>query len=275
MLLRITINAGHLFIKNRVLYLQYKILTPKMGVKYYVNAKFFDNWSSRMAYVLGYWYADGSLENTPYNRGKYIRVTSAERHIIFKIRRWLSSKHNITVARPTWPNGESCYVLRIGSHTLYDALTDHGLYPKKSLTITFPDIPKDYLNDFIRGYLDGDGCVYLQLTRGKTKKKIVKKLSVIFTSGSRVFLQQLSSLLKRVLGVRQNKIYNGHRSFQLRYFTADSILIFKFLYKDVLHELYFKRKAKIFLKYFKLRPSKIDQDIINILKHLNSGHVVK
>ena len=43
-----------------------------MGLKYPVNEKFFDAWSSEMAYVLGFIFADGSLEDSPNIRGKYI-----------------------------------------------------------------------------------------------------------------------------------------------------------------------------------------------------------
>ena len=36
-----------------------------------------------------------------------------------------------------------------------------------------------------------------------------------------------------------------------------------------------ERKFKIFLKYFLMRPVKIDEDIRNILEELNYGHVAK
>lgn len=48
-----------------------------------------------MAYVLGYLYADGSLENAHYLRGKYIRVTSIDRKSIDNIRKSLKSEHRI------------------------------------------------------------------------------------------------------------------------------------------------------------------------------------
>jgi len=27
------------------------------------------------------------------------------------------------------------------------------------MVVEFPDVPKEYLPDFIRGYFDGDGCI--------------------------------------------------------------------------------------------------------------------
>ena len=240
-----------------------------MGIKYHVNENFFGMWGHKMAYVLGYWYADGSLEDASYLRGKYIRVTSVERYIIEKIKNWMDSKHTVVSLKPTLPNGKKRYLLRIGSHKLYDTLISLGLYPKKSLTIQFPFVPKEYIYDFIRGYLDGDGCVHLQKSRGIKKKIIVKKLSVIFTSGSRLFLEKLNHILRKFAGVSQDKVYRGQRAFQLRYGTLDSIKVFKFLYQNTSDDLFFKRKFIIFIKYFRLRPIRIDDEIRILMAHNN------
>ena len=224
-----------------------------MGIKYGVNEKFFEHWSHTMAYVLGYIYADGHLEDAPYLRGKYLRVTSVEKNNLLKIRKWLESKHKLLSRESYHSNGRIVYQLRIGSHKIYDDLVVLGLYPNKSLTIPFPKIPKKYLNGFIRGYFDGDGCVYLERRKNKKNKYIIKKLSVIFTSGSKKFLEGLCLCLKNEIDTKQDKIYNSHRSFQLRHNTADTIKIFKFLYKKSIGNAYLPRKYKIFKKYFNLK----------------------
>lgn len=245
-----------------------------MGIKYQINERFFDVRNPQMAYVLGYLYADGSLEDASYLRGKYIRVSSVEKYSILRIRRWLSSKHSIVEQKSAWRNGKTKYLLRIGSHKLYEKLTAYGLHPNKSLTIRFPSILENYLHHFIRGYFDGDGCVYFYRTRGKLGKLITKKLSVIFTSGSRLFLEKLNTVLRGHIDLRQKKVYRGQRAYQLRYGTSDSVKLFRFLYKDVPRQLYFVRKTKPFLLYFKLHPTKIDRYTENVLNTLY-GHVVK
>lgn len=240
-------------------------LQQGMGIKYKVNEEFFDKWSSQMAYVLGLLYADGSLEDASYLRGKYIRLTSTDKELIFRVRRWLDSEHTIIYLKPDSLHGKQRYFLRIGSHKLYNSLTKLGLYPNKFLTIKFPNIPSKYLKDFIRGYFDGDGCVYLELSKNQNHNIVIKKLSIIFTSGSKKFLQGLNSAIKQILEVNQNNIYTSHRSFQLRYFTKDSIKVFKFMYQNSHYEYYLKRKFDIFGKYFKIRPSTIDRSIKHIL----------
>ena len=123
-----------------------------MGIKYKVNEKFFDKWNPEMAYVLGYWYADGSMYLS--ERGSYLNVTSTDRDTIFKIKRWLNSQHIIREEKSVWSNRKNRFVLRIGNRRLYDSLLKLGLYPSKSLTIKLPYIPSEFLSHFARGYFD-------------------------------------------------------------------------------------------------------------------------
>jgi hypothetical protein len=240
-----------------------------MGVKYAVNENFFKAWTPTMAYVLGYWYADGSLENADHLRGRYIRVTSIDETTIIKIRSWLRSGHAITPLQPpASQNGHVRYFLRIGNHTLYDDLVSLGLYPNKSLTIKFPMIPKMFLADFARGYLDGDGCVFLQTAPGKQKLVIIKKLTVIFTSGSRAFLEGLESALRETLMFRPRKIYDGRRAFQLRYSTRQSRILFEFLYGNCPLDAFLKRKFDVFCSYYALRSTIVTPGTSAILNRL-------
>lgn len=101
-----------------------------MGLKYSVDEGFFKKWGPEMAYALGYLYADGSMEDASYLRGKYVRVSSVDKSSIVKIRALLKSHHTIVVRKEDKPS-HSQYLLRIGSHVLYDSLSRRGLYPKK------------------------------------------------------------------------------------------------------------------------------------------------
>lgn len=206
-----------------------------------------------MAYVLGYLYADGSLEDASYLRGKYVRVSSTDRQTIVKIKRWLGSAHTIVSQGPSNLRGKDRFLLRIGNQKLYTSLIKKGLYPNKSLTICLPKVPKDSLAHFVRGYFDGDGCVYLYTTKGKKVKWVIRKLSVIFTSGSFDFLHKLCNTLQRKLRLKQTKVYRGTRAYQLRYSTYDSVKLFEFMYKTYPSHTYLPRKLHTFSRFFKLR----------------------
>lgn len=239
-----------------------------MGIKYLVNENFFKKWTQEMAYTLGYLYADGSLEDASYIRGKYIRVSSVEENNIIKIRNWLSSHHTIVSQPPISRNGKIRYLLRIGNHELYNDLEQLGLYPNKSLTITFPVVPKKFLSHFVRGYFDGDGCVRISMREGARKIQVISKLCTVFTSGSKKFLEDLAIQLHTIASTKQLKIYNGHRSFMLSYSTEDSVKIFKFMYEKVSTDAYIQRKASVYEKYFKLRPQRVDRKVKSVLQYL-------
>ena len=225
-----------------------------------------------MAYVLGFIYADGIIY--PSARGKYLVITSTDQFIVRRIKKWLASKHKIVRTKSTWPNGKDRFVLRVGNKAIYNSLSEVGLISSKSLIVRMPDVPKSYFKDFVRGYFDGDGCVYLERSKGKGGKLIIRKLSVIFTSGSREFLNDLLLDLKENLDLRQTKIYKGCRSFQLRFFTSDSIKILELMYNNTPRELYFERKFEVFTKYLKL-SGKIDNYKGKLYNVVEPGHVVK
>lgn len=239
-----------------------------MGIKYKVNENFFKKWTQEMAYTLGYMYADGSLEDAAYIRGKYIRVSSVEKNNIEKIKKWLDSEHVIAIKKPSTANAKKGYLLRIGSHKLYDDLTALGLYPNKSLTIQFPQVPKKYLNHFVRGYFDGDGCVRIATRKGIGQPLILSKLSSVFTSGSKDFLQELANKLHNSIGTKQLSVYDSRRSHVLSYSTTDSVKLFCFMYEKLNRNVYLERKAAVYKEYFRLRPQRLDRKVKSILQCL-------
>jgi len=222
-----------------------------------------------MAYVLGYIYADGTIYHS--SRGKYLAITSTDESTLLKIRDWMGSTHNIVSLKPDWPNGKTRFKLRIGNRHIYNSLVDLGLYPSKSLTIRMPAVPEKFLPDFIRGYFDGDGCVHIYKSKGIKQEIVLRKLTTIFTSGSERFLHDVLNILRSNMPTKQTRIYISRRSYQLRFATADSVNLFKFLYKSSPKKFFLFRKFNIFSEYFYLRPQRIDRDIENILKSLGKS----
>lgn len=245
-----------------------------MGIKHAVNKKFFKSWSPNMAYVLGYIYADGCLIDCSYIRASYIKITSVEKDSLERIRTMMSSEHKITSAKSLYKNGRDIYLLKIGSNEIYDHLLKLGLYSNKSLTIKFPDVPKKFISHFIRGYFDGDGCIYFEKALSYTGRMIIKRIRTIFTSGSKLFLKGMLIKMSE-LGIDNGKIYNSHRSFQLVFNNKDSIKIFKLMYKEAGNNSFFMRKFAIFNEYFQKRPVNIDIIIKEILRTHNQGLVAK
>jgi len=209
-----------------------------------------------MAYTLGFLYADGSLEYSPSIRGKYLRVTSTDYQHIHSVRTILESKHTLVKARKKSQNHRDSWLLRIGNSVLYNSLTMLGLEPNKSLTMTFPDIPHTFLSSFIRGYFDGDGCVYVEKGTSKSGLLTPKRLRIIFTSGSREFLSELlANLCKIDSSFRNGKISTSlqNRAHRLVFPTSTSISLYIYMYKNTEQGLLLKPKFDKFNKYFDYR----------------------
>jgi len=217
-----------------------------------------------MSYTLGFIYADGAIYKS--SRGNYLAITSIDKDVLNMIKGWMDSKHNIYKTTFKDKNRKTKYLLRIGNKEMFYSLLNIGVSPNKSLTMVVPNIPKKFLPDFVRGYFDGDGCVYLERAKGLKKNKIVKRLSIIFTSGSREFLKKLLIVLQREAKIKQTKIYNSHRSYQIRLSTQDALKVFGYMYSGAQKEYFLERKFKIFKKYFNLRPQRVDGMVKSILE---------
>ena len=252
-------------------------LDPRGGHnRYKFNKDFFKKWSHEMAYVLGFMYADGNIVDSVVSRTQYVSFDSTDRDILESMKVALSSNHKIQVKPEKvmiHPNGtyksREIFKLRIGSRKMFDDLIKLGVTPRKSLTIKFPsNIPSNCFGHFIRGYFDGDGCVTIKTGVGKYGQRILKGIAIIFTSGSEIFLKGLRDEACRLGDFGMRSVYYGKssRAYYLKYDTFESLEWFKLFYGNNISDLFLERKVNIFKKYFKLRLSRVDLAIENILK---------
>ncbi len=217
--------------------------------RYKFQADFFKKWSNEMAYALGFLYADGSIINAvTSSRTQYIQFSNKDREILEKIKSALQAEHPIHV-RPSRKikhgNGkiyESSvqFSIRIGSRRMFADLKKLGLMPNKSKVMKFPVVPPKHLSHFVRGYFDGDGSIVFN------KKRWIR---VVFTSGSKDFLEQLSDNLSKALKIRKRPVRLSHYSYQLYYFTQEGLKILNFIYENAeRNKFYLNRKYKFYKK---------------------------
>lgn len=218
------------------------------------NKNFFKVWSPEMAYVLGYIYSDGAIEDVrKSSRTCYLAITSVDFDILYKIRRSLSSNHELYIKKKNinvFPGGrkylcKKAYILRIGSKSLYDDLVSLGLTPRKSLTLNFPSIPEYFLSYFIRGYFDGDGCV--MVSTGKDRR--IPSITTVFTCGSLSFLERLNHLLHKFTKSRYRNLTRGDHAYQLSYRKYDSLKVLDFIYKGLNNAPFLERKYNKYQSY--------------------------
>lgn len=194
-----------------------------------LNQDFFKTWTPEMAYVLGFFAADGSmLKNS--RGGHFIEFTIVDRIVLEHIRRVTGSNHRIS-ARKRLDGAKTAYRLQIGSKEWFEDLSCIGFTQNKSKSLQFPKIPKKYFGDFVRGYFDGDGCVYFKKHFVHERQKERWVFTTRFTCGSRPYLEYLHGALLKV-GLKKGFIVvksNGS-GFELIFSHHDSVALCRLMY---------------------------------------------
>ena len=119
-----------------------------------VNKDFFKKWCPEMAYVLGFFAADGYITVNK-RGGQFLGIQITDKDLLENIKKALSSEHKIG-KRARGGNEQPTYRLQVGSIEMCDDLRRLGFCEKKVRRLTMPNIPRIYLSDFVRGYFDGD-----------------------------------------------------------------------------------------------------------------------
>lgn len=214
-----------------------------------VNKNFFKKWSSEMAYVLGFFMADGSVDVNP--RGShYLSIQICDKELLENIRDVLGSNHKISSKRGL-KNESDRYRLQIGSREICDDLRGLGVSEQKAHTMSIPDVPRKYFSDFVRGYFDGDGHVWMGEIHKNRKTKHLT-LQTGFTSCSFNFLNDLKKYLEN-FGIKEGSLYSQKNYFRLNFSMKNSLLLHKIMYNSIENKLFLERKKIIFEKFIKMR----------------------
>lgn len=157
------------------------------------------------AYWLGFLYADGCVHSNSYE----ISVNITDKEHVKKFQKAIeATNHKITVTNDKrWENAKTLYQFSIKDKQLHEDLTKWGCIPQKSLKIDkIPNIPRDFISHFIRGYFDGDGSLhYLKGTNNyrisfvgtqsflmDIQKELQTNVSLYFGSSGKAYDLQIS-----------------------------------------------------------------------------------
>lgn len=200
-----------------------------------INENFFSSWSPEMAYVLGLIITDGCISRTG-----TVSLSMNEHELLGKVKKVLGSEHNITPSK----HQSGLYHFNFTREKLTRDLSGLGVVPRKSLIVRFPDVPREYLPDFIRGVFDGDGSVYFEPRSPKNP------LRSKFVSSSKQFIEGLHMAFES-LSMPKRKIYQQKTknawSYSLVFCHRDSKRLFEILYKNTENDLFLDRKYNKFI----------------------------
>lgn len=209
------------------------------------NRKYFKNINtSEKAYWLGFIYADGYVARHKQSDGRSsselgIELNAVDREHLAKFEECINGSDNISsrISKDRYidgvfvKGGVEMAVIRLFSSEMVQDLMKHNVVPNKTYRHEFPIVDNEYFYDFLRGYIDGDGCLYYSK----------EKLCINATCSNHDFLLYLSNKLDDD-GIGTSIYKEKEYKYRLN-FHGDSKVIVDKLYGN--SNLYLKRKYDI------------------------------
>ena len=217
-----------------------------------VNKDFFKKWTREMAYVLGFFAADGYM--TLNKRGAHFwNIQINDKKLLEEIKKYIKSEHKISVRIKIRKEEKTSYRLQIGSKEMYNDLYNLGMRQNKTKSLAVPKVPNKYFNHFVRGYFDGDGNVWVGYVH-KERKTRLRTIRTVFTSCSKMFLQGIKNKLENN-NIKKGVLRKGKGNYcTLTYSVLSSLKLYDFMYNDLgISKLFLNRKKVIFERYIKMR----------------------
>lgn len=225
--------------------------------KYTLNEDYFEKLDSKdKAYFLGFIYADGFI--TKRSQGQNILgITLAEDEPLEKFKKYINCNKPIGIYKKinSYSDKSIEHKLALISDKLVSDIEKLGVIERKTLILTFPDLSKDLIPHFIRGYFDGDGSVFLHKdSRKEYPEKVYLGINIC---GTKEFLEGLLSHLPFIednLCIykelrKETNCWNIKFNSNIR-----SLNLYHYMYKDC-GDLYLSRKKEKFENFIKDKGS--------------------
>lgn len=202
---------------------------------------FFRSWTPEMAYVLGYWWADGYMRFRTDNGAHMVELASNDHDHL------QTMAHLIKVGARLWKVKllGNCYQVAFCNRGLYNDLLALGGIPNKSNVIGFPFVPTDLLVHFVRGFVDGDGTLAWNGDR---------PILQIY-SGSKQLLADMAAAVEQQTGIPALNVVANRALWYLKWSTIRAKCLAAWLYVE--HPgLALDRKAAIAEHFLQWKPKK-------------------
>ena len=216
--------------------------------KYTINENYFDVIDTpEKAYILGFFFADGSNNNII--NSIVLSLKDNDYEILEQIRDVCGSNkplyyytyihHDDGVAR-----NEA--ILTLCSKHMCQKLSEKGMVPNKTFILDFPvGVPDELMSHFYRGYLDGDGCIH------HYSNPMYKNRNSVQLTSSKKFCMQSKKYLNKKLNIGFYMTHSKHHTdkiWTIKISSRRDVKIFlDWIYKDATIKL--ERKYEIYKKY--------------------------
>ena len=199
------------------------------------NKRYFENIdSSNKAYWLGFIYADGYVikkeERRSYELG--IELNRNDEYHLQKFNEELGGVHKIYqkhkdlyIADNPEMSHVDASVIRVYSADIVNDLDKHGIIQNKTnIPDIFPKMEGVFFMDFLRGYVDGDGCIYVPSDKNKAQIHITSCHPQVFEYIKEVLLKEYN-ISSRIYKEKDKK-------YRLYISQKDTLKFLDLLYKE-------------------------------------------
>jgi len=203
-----------------------------------------------MSYVLGYITADGCITVSK-DRRKHpfsLNITSIDKKHLYRIRKVLESEHKVGRKSAGRLNAFA-YQLVIRNPVITRGLMNLGILPRKTYNLGPIEVPNKYFPDFVRGFFDGDGTVYIYKVNG------TRQIKAGFVSSSLPFITRFNQQLCKNLNISTKSIHravdkrkNRMIQYNICFYIDDCEKLSDFMYGNN-STLFLPRKYRIFKKW--------------------------
>jgi len=185
------------------------------------------------AYWLGFIEADGCI----FKDELRIKLGAEDKSHLEKFVTFMEGK-NLNISKSVHGiTGNDLYKVAISNKKLRADLQKCGIQYNKSMNEKpYTDLPNEFIHDYIRGYLDGDGCIYNNL----------KTISFV---GSYDMVKWIKDVFINSLNVYDVKIQTHGKIYKIQWNSnRDKKAIINYLYDNMNCETYLDRKYNLACK---------------------------
>ena len=182
------------------------------------------------AYWLGFIFADGYIAYNTRRRSYELsmELNTEDKYVLDILRNDINAaggvkhKENHKIFNG-YEYDTSSDVLRIHSKKICDDLVSLGVVPNKTNEASYPKIEK-YRSSFVRGFLDGDGCIYI------SSKNVCY---VSFTNSNESFLKYLNDVVHEELGISGSIYKEKEKKYRLIFYRSSDVkMLLDWIYSD-------------------------------------------
>ena len=199
------------------------------------------------AYWLGFLYADGNISCTGNRLEVHLGIKDLNH--LEKFRSFLKLSTEIRTGIDSKGYG-FCH-LSVRNKHLWNSLDKLGCHPQKSLILKFPSFSifkgdlKTLVLSFIRGYVDGDGCLSIYKSN---ENSIRTELELV---GTKEFLISVNKIFKNKGYIKNKSCKNWeNKAYSLKFSDVTSRKIARYLYQNA--NIYLERKYNKYLEFCSL-----------------------